>query len=312
MLEVVARIKFSRPGMHFGIEMWKYAKQVKMPASPERSHQHRPGAQAFLMGVDVKINSLGLRDREFPREKPPGTCRILVLGDSTTLGWGASFDALYTKRLEKSLNEHPPAKKYQQFQVINTGVGNYNTLQELAYFKEQGLSLQPDQVWLAWFINDAEPTPKPSQNWLAYHSYGYVWISSAIDSAFRNASAASNYRDYYRSLYQDDQPGWKSNQAAFAELSALCQQKGIPLRLLLLPEMHTLGKNYEFTDVHDKMKQLAATHKVPVLDLSDAFPTEAEPTSFWVSPGDAHHNDRAMELLANRIERAVREEHWLP
>lgn len=312
VVEFAARIKFSQPGMHFGIEMWKYAKTIKMRASPEMSHQHRPGSQAFLMGVDVSINSHGLRDFEFPAEKPPGTYRILVLGDSTTFGWGASFDALYTKQIEKSLNERPPTTGITNYQVINAGVGNYNTAQELAYFKEKGLGLQPDMVWLAWFINDAEPTPRPKENWLAYRSYGYVWLSSALDATTRTLGEKKGYREYYRDLYLEDQPGWVASQAAFRELAGLCRERQIPLRLILLPEMHTTGSQYEFCAVHAKMVKLADTERVKVLDLAGAFPDTTAPESFWVSPGDAHHNDEAMKVIANRIDQAIREDLWIP
>lgn len=312
LVELVARRHFSKPGMHFSIEMWKYAKLVKRKATAELSHEHTPNSHAFLMGVDVKINSIGLRDHEIAQPKPPGTCRILALGDSTTFGWGASFDNLYTKLLERSLNAKPPTEHFSRYEVVNAGVGNYNTAQEVAYFKEHGLALNPDQVWLVWFINDAEPTPVPSENWLAYRSYGYVWLSSALDNVFRNSKAESDYREYYRGLYGDAQPGWIQSQSALAELAKLCREKNIPLRLLLLPEMHTLGSQYEFADIHAKMKSLAEAQKVPVLDLADTFPADADPVSLWVSPTDAHYNDEAMKILAKRIERTLREEAWIP
>ena len=64
-LELYARWLYSRPSMHFGLEMWKYAKTLKIRAeNAEMAHRHRPNSEAFLMGVDVKINSLGLRNRE--------------------------------------------------------------------------------------------------------------------------------------------------------------------------------------------------------------------------------------------------------
>ena len=104
-LELFARWSYGRPSMHFGVEMWKYAKLLKIQAEDaEMSHRHRPGASAFLMGTEMKINPLGLRDREdITKEKPPGVYRIVVLGDSTTVGWGVPFEKLYPKLLERSL-----------------------------------------------------------------------------------------------------------------------------------------------------------------------------------------------------------------
>src|ERR1043166_7044657 len=76
-------------GMQFDLEMWKYARDVKQVADdPLTGHGHRPNSQARLMGVDVRINSKGLREREIPYERTPSTRRILMLGDSFTEGWG--------------------------------------------------------------------------------------------------------------------------------------------------------------------------------------------------------------------------------
>jgi lysophospholipase L1-like esterase len=311
-LEIYARWLYSHPTMHFGLEMWKYARDLKLRAeNAELSHRHRPNAHAFLMGVDVRINALGMRDREITKAKPPGTYRILVLGDSTTLGWGVPSDQLYPKILEQRLNANPPSQQWTNYEVLNTGIGNYNTSQEVASFKERWLELNPDMVWIAWYINDAEPTPKPSNNWFAYHSYGYNWVASNFDSALRNVGANKDYRAYYNGLYEANQPGWQRSQAAFAELSQLCRTRHLPLFILLIPELHTLSGNYEFKPIHDMIRQVGATNQTEVVDLIDAFPASGDPPTFWVSPEDAHPNGKANELMAAKIEAALRKESWV-
>lgn len=71
----------------YDVEMWRYAVHLKNSVSDARSHVHVPLATAKIMGEDVKINSKGLRDREFPYEKTEGVKRILVIGDSVTFGF---------------------------------------------------------------------------------------------------------------------------------------------------------------------------------------------------------------------------------
>ena len=89
-------------GMNFNLEMWKYARDVKQrSADPLIGHEHRPFAQAHLMGVDVATNSIGHRDHEYPVERQPGVPRIIMLGDSFIEGWGVPFDETITKRLER-------------------------------------------------------------------------------------------------------------------------------------------------------------------------------------------------------------------
>src|SRR3981081_744447 len=91
-------------GMQYDLEMWKYARDVKQIATnPMIGHEHRPSSQARLMGVDVTINSKGLREREIPYERTPSTLRILMLGDSFTEGWGVPVDQTFSKRIERLL-----------------------------------------------------------------------------------------------------------------------------------------------------------------------------------------------------------------
>jgi hypothetical protein len=87
ILEISLRVAFYR-SKDFAMEMWKYAVQLKRPvADPALRFVHVPNSHAFLMGVDVDINSRGLRDYEYSFTRSPGTYRIMMLGDSTTFGF---------------------------------------------------------------------------------------------------------------------------------------------------------------------------------------------------------------------------------
>ncbi len=311
VLELGARFLLGRPTMELGVEMWKYAKDVKLRHSnPEIGHRHRPNAHDFLMGVDVRTNSFGLRDPERTLEKPANTTRIMMLGDSIVFGWGCPQDQTMAARLERSLNENPvtPGRKYE---VINTGVGNSNTAMEETWFREEGCRFKPDCVLVGWFINDAEPTPIPSRNWLAYHSYAFVWLDSALDAMLRKSSARQNYQAYYRGLFRDEQPGYPKMKRSLAELSDFCREQKIPVHILLIPELHTLGANNEFKDVYAKVAADCAAVNLPVLDLTDAFPTDGKPESYWASPTDDHPNGLGHEMMAVKIDKVLRAEHWV-
>src|SRR5581483_11560357 len=303
---------YGRPTMHFGLEMWKYAKDLKTPVSdPGMAFYHRPNSDAFLMGADMKINSMGMRNQEISTNKPPGTFRIIALGDSTTVGWGVHFEKTYPKLLEKSLNANPPSPRWKNYEVINTGIGNYNAAQEVASLKDRWLALNPDIVTIGWFINDAEPTPKPREPWLMVHSYGYVWLTTQFGAMLRNVGANKNYKDYYNGLYNENQPGFPKMKAAYAELAQICREKNIPVKILLIPELHTLSGNYEFTNINDIMRNIGKTNGMEVLDLIDAFPATGDPHQYWASPDDDHPNDAANELMAKKIDETLRKENWI-
>src|SRR5260221_14447668 len=162
-------------------------------------------------------------------------------------------------------------------------------------------------VLLGWYVNYAEPTPKPSYNWLAYHSYGYAWIASNFDGLLRNIGANENYEAYYNGLYAPDQQGWKNCQAAFADLAETCRNRHLPLHILLIPELHSLSGSYLFKPIHNVVRQLAAKNNLDVVDLIEAFPSRGNPKAYWVSPEDAHPNSKANALMAARIEDEMRD-----
>jgi lysophospholipase L1-like esterase len=109
--------------------------------------------------VPVEINSLGFRDtRDYSLDKPPGTFRILVLGDSVTFGHGALSDTTYPFLLEQRLKKWRPDVGWQ---VWNLGVPGYNTSQELEVLKQVAPRYQPDLVIVGFYENDLSGNELP-------------------------------------------------------------------------------------------------------------------------------------------------------
>lgn len=98
----------------------------------------------------VKMNSLGFRDDEYGYGKNEGVFRIVVLGDSFTLGLQVELDKTYHSILENKLNSSGNGT----FEVINLGLDGFSTGQQYLAFKHYGLKYQPDLVILAFFIRN--------------------------------------------------------------------------------------------------------------------------------------------------------------
>lgn len=99
--------------------------------------------------VPVQINSHGLRDREVVYEKPPGTYRILALGDSQTFGYGVEAAESWPEVIEQTLN-----RSGRRAEVINTGVPGTGTAHQLYFLEHQGWKYRPDAVVVGYFFND--------------------------------------------------------------------------------------------------------------------------------------------------------------
>ncbi|MGA9121292.1 MAG: hypothetical protein WB699_18135 [Bacteroidota bacterium] len=126
-----------------------------MTADTTVDHRFIPGARGRYetteFNVPYNIDSWGLRDGEFPMEKPRGTRRILMLGDSFTEGDGVREEDTFSHRLQVLLDS---AYTPGSWQVINAGVGSYSPLLEYIYLTRKGLAFTPDLVILNFDLSD--------------------------------------------------------------------------------------------------------------------------------------------------------------
>lgn len=94
--------------------------------------------------VRMDFNPMGLRDPRQSYDKPPGTYRILVLGDSYVEGAQVQANQTMAARLESMLTQQAG----RPVEVINAGVFGYGTTQEYLLLDEIGAKFQPDLVLL--------------------------------------------------------------------------------------------------------------------------------------------------------------------
>jgi lysophospholipase L1-like esterase len=259
------------------------------------------------MGVPVSINSEGLRDREFSLEKPPGVYRVMMLGDSTTLGWGVRQEDTAAKLLERKLNEALPPG-FNHVEVINTGVGNYDTVQEVTYYETIGWKYHPDLVVLVFFINDPEPVPVEKKGFLIDRSYLIAFATNRIDGVMRHAGVRPDWKTYYASLYDDDRPGFQACKEALVSLANSSRSHDAKLLVAILPELHQInGDSYPFRAAHQKIKDVMASENVSVLELIDGLKDRGPEETLWVTALDDHPNAKANNLISDQLEQWILE-----
>jgi hypothetical protein len=153
-------------------------------------------------------------------------------------------------------------------------------------------------VTLGYFINDAEPTPKPSRGFLIEHSYFFAFMASRMRLA---SGKVGSYKDYYQGLYNADMPGWKDSQAALGELATITREQHIPAAVFLIPELHKLTGDNEFAGVYASIAKACEGHGLPVTDLYPYFRGRTPEEALWVHPLDAHHNAEAQGIMAKAM-----------
>lgn len=97
----------------------------------------------------IQINRAGFRDREHSLEKPAGSFRIAVLGDSFAEALQVDQSRTFWSVLERELQACPGFRE-QTVEVLNFGISGFGTAQELELLRHRVWEYAPDLVLLAF------------------------------------------------------------------------------------------------------------------------------------------------------------------
>ena len=100
--------------------------------------------------VELRFNSEGLRDAaSHPVPKPAGVFRILLVGDSFTMGAANQYDEIWPVLLERRLSE-----KGFRVDIVKAGIESFDTGSELIMMHRLVPKYHPDLVLMAFLPND--------------------------------------------------------------------------------------------------------------------------------------------------------------
>ena len=110
----------------------------------------------------VEINSDGLRDYDHKFEKDKNTFRIAILGDSFAEARSVNLNETFWIKIKYDLNNCSFFKnKRKKVEVINFGVSEYGTTQQLLTLQNNVWKYNPDLILLAFFSgNDVSDNHK--------------------------------------------------------------------------------------------------------------------------------------------------------
>lgn len=96
------------------------------------------------------INSRGFATPDHAYDKPPGTKRIVLLGDSYAVG-AVSYNNTFIRVLDRHLNENNARVPYE---VINLGIACIGPKVERKILEIEGVKYKPDLVMLSFFVGN--------------------------------------------------------------------------------------------------------------------------------------------------------------
>lgn len=159
----------------------------------------------FTVGTErYSISSQGLRSEPVP-PKRPGEFRIALVGDSFTFGKGLQDDETIARQLHTLLEKAYPDRIIS---VVNAGCGGYAPWQELGFFVERALPLQPDLVFFQFHPpNDIQGTLlKVGMAPEAYPqldvAYAFIIRATFTDTRARADRLLHNVSYLYRFIFQ--------------------------------------------------------------------------------------------------------------
>ncbi|MBI5240652.1 MAG: hypothetical protein HY926_09280 [Elusimicrobia bacterium] len=105
-----------------------------------------------FLGIPLDTNAIGLRAPAL-RPAEASVCRLLVLGPSSTFGWGVPESETYAKLLEGFLRSRkggPPVE------VINAGEIGFSSWQGLEFYRRELRGIRPCLTVIAYGANDVD------------------------------------------------------------------------------------------------------------------------------------------------------------
>ncbi len=257
--------------------------------------------------VKYSINSRGLRDaKERSAPKPPGTVRVLLLGDSFTFGQGVDYEETWPALAELGLAK----QGLGHVDLIKAGRQGIDTRSELILLHELAAQYQPDAVVVGFLINDLYTnvpySPATTEEWDTVRAEIFrpavelrnlhlttlarrLLISS--DAAYvRLYMHAPGRGEYLRvPLSPDAQEKLAITSDLFRQLAAACDSLGLPLAVISMPQQFQVLYRELGTQAHDidvayydrSFGRLASAEGFDWVPTLDRFVTAGNARSFF-------------------------------
>jgi len=256
-----------------------------------------PGLSITFHGKPLRINSAGMRDREYATPKPAGTYRIAVLGQSYIMGSGVGNDETFDEVLERLLNQGSRAGA-GPVEVLNFGAPSFAALQQREAIVTGRLkAYEPDLVIVVGHRSEPRLVSDYLQQVMRRNLTAL--LPPVLDSALTASgiSTATTRDDAQRLMqpYTDRVLHW-----AYSEMAATIRRDGAVSAFAYIPTPLERQEG----DVA-RLKVLADSAGLgPLLDLEQVF-AGRDGRGLIVADWDRHPNARGHELIAEALLREL-------
>lgn len=245
--------------------------------------------------VSYRFNELGCRGRDYAIPRPAGTSRILLLGDSYTLGVGVHEEDTFAHQLEGLLNQEMATASGRRYDVVNCGVSGYGTREERILYELVGAQYTPDVVLLVVGWTD-------DMSFLEEEKKGYINRQRGrLEEVFYTWALIQDYR------HRRPFPDFSKCAEEILQLQAETRKQGGRLGVLIF----RVGSGRVWERLDAQLSGVLRANGIPLFDLGNAFWETHTPEELWVHPRDEHLNEIAHRIAAREILGFLRREDLL-
>lgn len=274
----------------------------------------RPNQSCFTkVGHEpVHVNAHGTRGPDFAVPKPPGTLRIVSLGDSRTFGWGLADGETYSAVLERALRDRLGDSR--RVEVVNAGVNAWSHAQMKVFFRDVALAWQPDVVVIGganqWtqFGEDNSPEFVREFMWRVrlknllrrsalYHYVVELQLERVYERERTRFIPVDPAHDALFVAQQQHDP----NGFFAAQLTDLCRlalAHGVQPILLRIPTLDDLAAGHA-SDIDETTSAVGGRLDVPVVDFTPDLAWGAG--GYYLDADPVHLNVAGNAILGRRL-----------
>lgn len=261
----------------------------------------------IIRSSGISHNNHGFRGPDIDIVKPGGTIRIFLVGGSTTYDHAGPEGSHTGDFLSARLAQQFPGKR---FEVLNAGVDGYHSLQGLILIASRLVDFAPDFIVVMNGDNDAsirlldgyrsdyasnyKPFIYPAPRWwersailsmvmVGGNNFDNAWFPTPVHSLelFTFIDRLIKYAQKNKVFMEETKGNLAANSAWPFErntLSIIALSRIHPFRLVFctVPYMTSSDRGAAMDEQNRILRNLCATHGVPLVDLAETFSWDKE------------------------------------
>jgi lysophospholipase L1-like esterase len=295
-----------------GDEAASHAMEGDLPVLRSVFELGRKNVRGIHKGLPFRTNSAGFRGPDVAKRPEPGVFRIVVAGDSVTMGSGVWEKQAYPALLEARLNERAEGIRYE---VLNLGLSGINTKWVARRIETIGLPHHPHLIVYGYTMDDIDgpasistvtkETARARRERLERFANSPSqllragWPVAVELAEILLEPVGTREHDLYFNYFENPK-AWGIVEHELDRMAALAEAAGICVHVLVHTGNDQLRRLFPHRRINRRIEQAARQRGFSVTQTYPYF-RGRDPDALRLSPFNQHPNAAAHELLASAL-----------